>query len=253
VSYDYEGRVVNRRSLSTDETVLLYENTTGELRGVYPAPNPVDGTTAMVETRYPEGGPVESTLFIYDEAGGVTAEYEIPAEASVPMWLDPQTVAVGATDFETGETRVLYVVDASSGDVITLEDWQPWETTGNAEEVYGIAFGGIWRGDLGTGDVDQIGTIADESAVALLVLEGAQAIEVDDQGAPPAGGVVTPPLTPEDGIVVLEGGSGPETLEGSTNLARIVFLTVVGAGLAAGLVVWRRDRRLGSQPADGDA
>ncbi|MEX0864487.1 MAG: hypothetical protein WD269_06375 [Acidimicrobiia bacterium] len=254
VSYDYEGRAVSRYDIETGDVTTLYENLLGENRGVYPAPNPVDGTTALVETLYPEGGTAASTLFIYADTGTVAAEYEIPAEASVPMWLDQDNVVVPASDFSLpAHQQMLYVVNVATGEIDILPGWAAWETTGNAEEVYGIAFGGIWRGDLITGDVEQIGTIADESAVALLVLEGAQAIEVDDQGAPPAGGVVTPPLTPEDGIVALEGGSGPETLEGSTNLARIVFLSVVGAGLAAGLVVWRRDRRLGSQPSDGDA
>jgi hypothetical protein len=252
LSYDYEGKVVNRHDLATDEIVPLYQNATGELRGVYPAPNPFDGTTALVETRYPDGGPVESTLFIYDEAGAVVFQTEIPMEASVPTWLDPDTVAVGATDFDTGEKRVLYVVDASRGAVSTLDGWQPWETTGNADEVFGIVSGGIWRGDPTTGEVEHIGSIADESATALLVLQSGTAIEVEEVSPPaPVGGVI-PPLTPEDGIEVVGGGGPipPETIAESNDVARLAFFGVIGAAVLAGLAVWRRDRRLASETAD---
>jgi hypothetical protein len=251
LSYDYEGKTVNRHDLATDETILLYENATGELRGVYPVPNPADGSTALVETRYPDGGPVTSTLFVYDENGETVFDEEIPMEASAPVWLDQSTIAVGATDYETGMERVLYVVD-TSGPVVILDDWQPWQTSGTSEEVFGIISGSIWRGDLTTGEVEQIGTIADESATALLVLEEAAPIEVDAPGEPPSG-PVTPPLGPNDGIEVIDGGGTAETKETSNRLAQITFLAIVGAGVVIGLVMWRRGGGPASPPAEPEA
>jgi hypothetical protein len=246
VSQDLDLTRVTRYDIASGAEVVLHEKAADQNWGVYPVPHPSDGRTVIVETRYPdEGGVAESTLRVHDTSGAVVSSVEIPMEASAPMWLDDNTIAVTASDFTGVGEQALYVIDATNGEFSTIPRWPAYETTGDASEVFGSSSGVIWKGEVAGGEITEVANIADESAVTLLVLEDAAPVEVDDQSGQPAGGTAVPPLSVDDGIEVLEGGSTPETQAQSSNLARIAFI-VIGVGVVVlGVVAYiRRDRQV---------
>jgi hypothetical protein len=240
ISQAYDSPTLVSHDLATGATVTLYEGEATNI-GIYAAPSPGDGRAAVVETVYPEdGGAITSTLRLHDETGTVVAEFETPMEVSVPVWLDDHTLAATGTDPNGAQS--LFVIDTVTEEMTTLEGWAAWDILASGGSVYGVAQGTILRGDLSSLEIEPIGTIADESAVALAVIEDADPIEVDDASQAPAS--MTPPLTLDSGIEVLEGGSTPETQAESTNVARFAFIALAGVALAAGLfyAIRRRPR-----------
>lgn len=249
ISQTIDYTEVVRHDLTTGESIVLHTKGAEENIGVYPAPHPNNGLTALVETVYPlDGSASTSTLTVLDESGMVVDEHAIPMEGGVPIWLDDTTIAVTASDFTGNGEQTLYLLDIAEGTTTTLPGWTAWDYVASDGAVYGITAGTILRGDPMSGEMEPVGTIADESAVALHVIEDGEAIEVDEEPETPIG-VVTPPLTPDSGIAVLEGGSTPETQTQSSNLARVVFLTLAGAGLVTGLVAYMRRERQVKPPS----
>lgn len=246
---------VTRVDLETGVALLLHEVPHDSLWSVSGAPNPVSGTTAVVERRVDDRAyPIGSTLFVYDEQGNVTFEMELSASVEGVDWRDVNTVvAVVPTDvFNT-----VYLIDAPTGRFSTVTNWPVSEATGRGVDIFGLSWEGeLWHGDINTGFYSHVGSILEPGdTYVVLSFDGAAAVTVDPALARRTREFTVAPLTLDD----LEGlGSRtgedeeqipsipivPPSLETETGstLARVVFIGIAVAALASGMTMSLRRR-----------
>lgn len=220
--------------VATGKEILLHETPPDALQAVNVAPHPTDDLVAMLETRFSEGGPVDSTLLILDSSGAQVMSFEIPWESYRPVWLDDDRVIVQAYDFDDWERSFGYVFDTSTQEMEVLEGWNANHPVATGTTLYGISGGDILTADLETGEHDRLATMPAQSVGPLVILEDdpTQTSVTTTQPDPAADGS-TPPLVAPD----LGAGEQP-----SIALRWVAGLVVV-CGLAG--LVWLARRSSG--------
>lgn len=181
--------------MSNGEEIPLHETPAGALQGVDVAPHPSRPILAMLETRFPEGGPVESTLFVVDAGGETLQAFEIPWEAYSPTWLDEETLIVQAYDFDDWNRSFGYLFDSSGGDPVVLEGWNGSYPVATGDLLYAVSGGDVLMADLTGGEVSTLVTLATESAGPLVLLDDPAPVTTTSTSEPaPTSTPTVPPL-----------------------------------------------------------
>jgi len=186
--------------LDTDVHTQLTAIPQGELRSISLATHPARSQVAVLETQYRDDGPVTATLSVFDGPSTRLAQFEIPFEAYSPTWLDENRVFVQAYDFDNSDDSSAYVFDVTTGRTVTVAGWNAQTTIAEGSTLYGVSGGDVIQGDLETGVLETLVTLATESAGPLVLLQDAPRLELEPV-QPPAPEPTTPPMVaPELGI-----------------------------------------------------
>lgn len=224
---DFEGDPI-LVEVATGERTTLHETPPNELRAVSVAPHPENGTVAVLETRHPEGAPVESTLLVVDAAGAVVTRFDIPWEAYSPTWLDDERISVKAYDFEDWTEALGFVFDVGTGEVTEIPGWDAENVVASGDLLLGIDGSDVVRVDPDGGEIEHLVTLPAFGAGPLLVLEGAEPMEASPSPLPPdpVEGTVPP-------LVVSGGSDSPDAPARATTVpwvargALVVFIGVL--------------------------
>jgi hypothetical protein len=235
---DEEQSEVIRFDYETEEVLTLAAVAPDAASSVSGAANPENGISAVVEVKYSGNGQTSSTLTIVDEFGRVAGDYSIEGEASTPVWLDANRVAVFSYDGEDDST--LHVTDVASDGVSLIDGFTASVVAADGPIVYGASGGTIRRGDLRTGDREDLITLPTQVISDLVVVEGLEPPGAALVGVlgPPSTETTTPPLfRPQASISIVDHSA-------LQSMAKWTWILVVAA-LAVGIVLLVVRRRSG--------
>lgn len=223
-----------RTDVSSGEQVILHETPAGENWSITVAPHPTDGRTALLETRYSAGeAPVEATLSVLDEDGFPIREFEIPWEAYGPTWLDEELIGVQAYDFDDWERSLGFLFDVTTGEQTRIDGWRADLMVGDGRILYGTRESQIIRANLDTGAIEELTTLASQSAGPLVILDEPPSV------SPTTTVTTSSTIPPLEGTVPVAGDTVPplEVPGGESDMGTAGVRWIAGSAVVAFLAV----------------
>ena len=212
----------------------IHETPPNENWGVTTSPNPVDDTLALLETRYAnDSSSVEATLFVMDRTGEVSQQFEIPAEAYSPIWLDGDRIALRTVDWEDASNSIGYVFDLETGVTHEITGWDADPMAADGDTLFGARGGTIVTAEISSGAMADLVTLPTDFAGPIVVLDD---VVVGEPGEPVGSTPVAPVETTPPLVAPEMGVDAPDT----TSARWVAGSAIVGF---LGILVWLAARR----------